>query len=112
MRYLIIILTLASLLVLMACSGTVNPIRPAGGPVTTSSRDDAGTDTATDRTESTGSSRDTGSDTAKDTRTDTARDGIESTDSTADNAMSKKAPRLGIVQPDTALPRSRFFPVF
>ena len=44
MRYLIIILTLASLLGLMACSYTENPIRPAGGPVTTiSSGDDAGT---------------------------------------------------------------------
>ena len=96
MRYLIIILTLASLLGLMACSSTGNPIRPAGGPVTTSSsRDDAGTDTATDRTESTRSSRIT--------KTDTAKDGIESTDSTADDAMSKKAPSIGIIQPDTAL---------
>ena len=104
MRYLIIIFTLTSLLVLMACSSTGNPIRPAGGPVTTSSsRDDAGTDTATDRTESTRSSRDTGSDTAKDTRTDTAKDRAEYADSTADNEMSEKTPRLGIVQPDTNL---------
>ena len=102
MRYLVIIFTLTSLLVLMACSSTDNPIRPAGGPVTTSSsRDDAGTDT--DRTESTRSSRDTGSDTAKDTRTDTARDGTEPTDSTADSEMSEKAPSIGIVQPDTTL---------
>ena len=104
MRYLVIIFTLTSLLVLMACSSTGNPIRPAGGPVTTSSsRDDAGTDTATDRTESTRSSRDTGSDTAKDTRTDTAKDRAEYADSTADNEMSEKTPRLGIVQPDTNL---------
>ena len=114
MRYLIIILTLASLLVLIACSSTGNPIRPAGGPVTTSSsKDDAGADTATatDKTESTRSSRDTESDTAKDTRTDTARDtrtdtarnGSESTDSTTDDAMSKKAPSIGIIQPDTTM---------
>ena len=96
MRYLVIILTLASLLVLMACSGTVNPIQPVGGPVTTSSsRDDAGTDTAGDRAESTDSSRDT--------RTDTAKDRAEYADSTADNEMSEKTPRLGIVQPDTNL---------
>ena len=98
MRYLIIILTLASLLGLMACSRTENTIRPAGGPVTTISgrEDDAGTDTATDRTESTDSS-------SRITRTDTARDGTESTDSTADDAMSKKVPSIGIIQPDTAM---------
>ena len=92
MRYLVIILTLASLLVLMACSGTVNPIQPVGGPVTTSSsRDDAGTDTAGDRAESTDSSRDM--------RSDTTGDGAEY----ADSEMSEKAPSLGIVQPDTTL---------
>ena len=93
MRYLIIILTLASLLALMACGDT--SIRPAGGPVTTSSRD-TGTDTARDGTESTGSS-------SRDTRTDPARNGTESTDSTAPNAISRNGPRLEIVQPDTTL---------
>ena len=77
MRYLIIILTLASLLALTACSSPVNPIRPAGDPATTSSsRDDAGKDTATDRTESTGS--------------------------TASNTMSRKALEPEAAQPDTA----------
>ena len=37
MRYLIIILTLASLLVLMACSKPDIAIRPAGGPAETGS---------------------------------------------------------------------------
>ena len=121
MRYLVIILTLASLLVLMACSGTStmpvdSPDTTGSSPDTTSSRDmrsdtagdraestdsssDMGSDTATDRTESTGSSRDT----RKDTAGDRAESADSATDSTADNEMSEKIPSLRIVQPDTTL---------
>ena len=86
MRYLVIILTLASLLALMACGDT--SIMPVDSPDTTgSSSRDMGSDTAGDGAESTDSSPDMGSDTAgdraestdsnRDTRTDTAGDGAQ-----------------------------------
>ena len=54
MRLLLTILTLASLLALMACRGTGElEIIPAGGPVTTDSSRDARTNTPKDRTEPT-----------------------------------------------------------
>ena len=117
MRYLVIILTLASLLALMACGDT--SIMPVDSPDTTgsSSRDmgsdtagdgaestdsspDMGSDTAGDGAESTDSSPDMGSDTAgdraestdsnRDTRTDTAGDGAESADSTTDSTADNE----------------------
>ena len=54
MRYLIIILTLASLLALTACSRELE-IVPVGSPVTTDNIREAGRDTVKDRTEPTGS---------------------------------------------------------
>ena len=112
MRYLVIILTLASLLVLMACGDT--SIMPVDSPDTTgSSSPDMGSDTARDGAESTDSSPDMESDTAvdraestdssRDIGSDTTGDGAEYDDSTADSEMSKKTPSLGIVQPDTTL---------
>ena len=83
-------------LALMACSKT--SIMPVDDPDTTGSSRDTGTDTARDGTESSSSSS-----SSRDTRTDTARDGTESTDSTTPNAMSRKGPRLEIVQPDNTL---------
>ena len=56
MRYLIIILTLASLLALMACRGSRElEIVPVGGPVATDDIREKGWDTVNDRTEPTGS---------------------------------------------------------
>ena len=126
MRYLIIILTLASLLVLMACGKPDMAIRPAGGPAETGSSGPAETgssgpaetsssgpaETGSSGPSETGSSGPdtTGSSSSRDTGSDTARDGTESTDSTADNAMPKKVPRLGIVQPDTTLKTDTYSP--
>ena len=56
MRYLIIILTLASLLALTACRGSGElEVIPVGGPVTTDSSRETGGNTVKDRTEPTGS---------------------------------------------------------
>ena len=110
MRYLIIILTLASLLALMACGDT--SIMPVDSPDKTGSSRDAGTDpakeTATDPAED--RTEPTGGDRSRDAGTDTARDGTESIDSTADNEMSKKGPRLEIVQPDTTQKTESYSP--